>query len=87
MHVRSRGTSRAAKRRLTAADLEWADIVIAMENKHLSRMRSEFPHASRAVEMFCADIPDDYQYMDPELQQLIRESVSRILDDGQSTDA
>lgn len=81
LRVRSAGTSRSAVRTVQSADLKWAECVIAMEQKHLARLRAEFPGETRYLDMHCADIPDDYRFMDPELQTLIAEAVRRILPD------
>lgn len=81
LRVRSAGTSRSAVRQVGSADLKWADIVVTMETKHLSRLRADFPGETRYLDMHCADIPDEYQYMDEELQQLIADTMSRILPD------
>jgi predicted protein tyrosine phosphatase len=79
LSVRSAGTSASARRHLTADDVQWADIIFVMEDKHLSRMRAEHGHllADRSVHVL--DIPDDYKYMAPELVELLRSSVDSIL--------
>ncbi|TWU44559.1 low molecular weight protein tyrosine phosphatase family protein [Rubripirellula reticaptiva] len=79
--VRSAGTSRSANRVVRSGDLKWADVVIAMEPKHVSRLRADFPGETRYLDIHCADIPDDYRFMDPELQGLIADAVTRILPD------
>lgn len=79
VNVRSRGTSRSARRTVTAEDLKWADIVFVMEDKHKQRLQSEYPSEVRYKELHVLDIPDNYQFMDPELIIEITESVDPIL--------
>lgn len=76
--VRSRGTARSAVRTITAADLHWADLVLVMEEKHRNRIRAEFPQASRRSQIHVLDVPDDYQFMDDELVELIRSATDPI---------
>ncbi len=45
--VRSAGTSRQARRRLSVADLRWADLIFVMEEKHKSRIKAEFRDETR----------------------------------------
>lgn len=78
--VRSRGTSRSARRTVTARDLQWADLVLVMEPKHKRRLLADFPGEARAAEIHVLDIPDDYRYMAPELVEILRETVPAFLD-------
>lgn len=65
--VRSGGTSPNARHRVSAADLEWAQVVFVMEEKHKSRLLAEFRPLLAEMAIHVLDIPDDYRYMDPEL--------------------
>lgn len=78
--ARSAGTSRSAKHHVTSADLQWADIIIAMEDKHLSRLRAEHPSSLRFKACFALDIPDEYRYMDDDLITELREAVEPIIE-------
>lgn len=77
--VRSRGVSASAARRLTAADVVWADVIFVMESTHERRLLERFRDdvADRPVHVL--DIPDDYQFMDPELIELIESGVYAVL--------
>lgn len=77
--VRSCGTSRNARKTVTAADLQWADIIFAMEQKHKQRLLAEYPHELRFQEIHVLDIPDIYKLMDPELVAEITAAVEPIL--------
>ncbi len=77
--VRSRGTASSARRRVTHDDVGWADHVFAMEHKHARVLRQMFRDALEDVELHVLDIPDVYEFMDPELAELIDGAVQRIL--------
>lgn len=72
--------SSKARRRLREEDLDWADVVLVMEPEHRSRIMKRFPESARAVEIQVLDIPDDYGFMDPELQEMLRVPVEALLE-------
>ncbi len=59
--------------------MTWADLVLVMETKHRQLLHSQFPAEMRCSEVHVLDIPDDYQFMDPELVQIIRDSVDQLI--------
>jgi predicted protein tyrosine phosphatase len=71
LEVRSAGVRSGAKRRISERDLAWADVVYVMENDHKLwiRMRFEDMDLPR-IEVL--DIPDEFDVMDPELQDLLK---------------
>jgi len=78
IEVRSAGLSEKSPRRLKESDLLWADAVLAMEEGYKARIKREF----RGVELppvICLEIPDDYEFMDAGLQELLLESVESVL--------
>ncbi len=77
--VRSAGTSRNARRRLTLADVRWADLILVMEEKHKSRLRADFRDEVKDKELHVLDISDDYRFMDPELVEIIREKTEPLI--------
>ena len=78
MCVRSAGTSESSKRRITEKDLSWADLVLVMEPKYAARIRSLFnPESLPPIRSL--DIPDDYDYMDAELIELLKAAVEHEL--------
>ena len=50
-----------------------------MENKHRSRILSSMSTALGQTPLHVLDIPDDYQFMDPELIDLLQERVEPYL--------
>jgi predicted protein tyrosine phosphatase len=79
LSTRSAGTSNSARRRVTIQDIEWADLILAMEDKHSSRLRAEFLDTLTSKDIHVLDIPDDYQYMDAGLIELLHEIVPPLI--------
>jgi predicted protein tyrosine phosphatase len=70
--VRSAGTEEGARIKITAGHIGWADVIVVMEKKHKERLRQKFPEALSDKQCHCLFIPDDYQYMEPALIELLR---------------
>lgn len=79
VNVKSRGTSRKARRTVSSNDLRWADIVMVMEKKHWQQLVSRFPNETRHQQIQILNVPDEYQFMDPELVELLRHSIDAVL--------
>src|SRR5688572_24131494 len=65
--VRSVGTQPVARIVVTEGHLGWADVIFCMEKSHLNRLRRKFPEAMQGKRVICLQIPDDFEYMDPNL--------------------
>lgn len=50
-----------------------------MEEKHKSRLMTEYRRVLENKPIHVLDIPDEYRYMDAELLELIEKSVGAIL--------
>lgn len=50
-----------------------------MEEKHKSRLVAEFNRLLENKPIHVLDIPDEYKYMDPELIDMLEQSVNGIL--------
>lgn len=74
MHTASAGTNRAAETPLSAELVEWADIIFCMERTHARKVREQHGVRLRA-RMVCLDIPDIYEYMQPELVAVLERKV------------
>lgn len=73
--VRSAGTASGAKRKIGAADIEWADVIYVMEEKHQKQLRTQFREYLINRKVKVLDIPDEYRYMDSELIDLLKQSL------------
>lgn len=79
LFVRSAGTSANARRKVSADDIHWADVIFVMEEKHKSRLVAEFSPLLAGKTIHVLDIPDEYKYMDPELVEQLEQSVGSLL--------
>jgi predicted protein tyrosine phosphatase len=79
LEVASAGLNHDAAQPVTPAALEWADIIFVMEKAHLGRLRRRFRKYLNRQRLICLDIPDLYDYMDPELVELLEARVPRHL--------
>ena len=84
-NVRSAGTSASARKKINAKDIEWADTIFVMEEHHKSRLKSEFTNTLKYKNIQVLDIPDDYQYMDAELVEILDQAVSAYLGIARTT--
>jgi predicted protein tyrosine phosphatase len=85
--VRSAGTSPNARHTVSSADIQWADIVVAMEEKHKSRIKAEFTRLLDHKPVHVLDIPDDYKFMDAELVELLEISVESLINSYEASKA
>jgi len=77
--VRSAGVRSNANRRVSEEDLRWADIVFVMENEHRTWLRTRFEGLD-LPRIDVLDIPDEYEVMDPELQNILRLTLDPEID-------
>ncbi|MBK5533622.1 phosphotyrosine protein phosphatase [Pseudomonas sp. TH08] len=78
-NVRSAGTSPNARKPIGPADIRWADLIFVMERKHLNRLHAEYARLLEHKRIYSLDIPDDYQFMDPELVDILEDAVKPYL--------
>ena len=78
----SAGLKNEADNPVTPELLEWAHIVFVMERSHRAKLTAKFKRHLGATRVVCLDIPDDYDYMAPELIQLLKTKVPRHLASG-----
>lgn len=77
--ARSAGTQPDARIVVTEGHLGWADLVVCMEKSHLNRLRRKFPEAMQNKRAVCLHLPDDYQFMQPELIDELRARLAPYL--------
>lgn len=73
--TRSAGTEDAARIKVTAGHLGWADVIVVMEKRHKERLRQKWPEEFGGKPCVCLFIPDDFEFMD---EALIRELKVRM---------
>lgn len=75
----SAGLNKDAENPLTPELLEWAHTIFVMERAHRSKLSARFKPHLGDKRVVCLDIPDEYEYMDPELIGLLMSRVPRYL--------
>jgi predicted protein tyrosine phosphatase len=79
IEVASAGLNHDAEVPLTRELVAWADLIFVMEKAHRNKLAHKFKADLRDARVVCLDIPDDYDYMDPELVDLLQAKVPRFL--------
>ena len=74
--ARSVGTSPEARIAVTEGHIGWADIIFCMEKRHVAQLRAKFPEALQGKRVVCLGIPDEFGYMDPDLIELLRDTLA-----------
>lgn len=75
----SAGLAADAEVALSAEQLEWAELVFVMEPVHRRRLQQRFAPWLRGKRVICLGIPDDYDFMQTELVELLRRKVGAYL--------
>ncbi len=74
--ARSAGTQPAARIVVNEGHLRWSDIVFAMEKAYLAKLRAQFPEATIGKQVSVLHIPDDYDFMSPDLIDELRSKLA-----------
>ncbi len=82
IEVQSAGLNLGAEVPVSPELLAWADLIFVMEKTHRNKLSKQFQPHLRGKQVICLDIPDDYDYMDPLLVQLLRQKVPKFLGSG-----
>lgn len=80
LEVRSAGTEKDARVRVTPGHIGWADFIVVMERRHRERLEQRFEGEMAGKRVVCLDIPDDYVYMDEELVETLRSRAATHLE-------
>jgi len=76
--IRSVGLSAKSDRKISEKDLNWADLIFVMETGYRGRVWGQFRHMELPpIEVL--DIPDDYEFMDNELVELLTDRINDTL--------
>ena len=78
----SAGVNHDAEVPLSVEQLHWADVIVVMESRHQAKLRRGFGQALKGKRVVCLDIPDNFEYMDPKLVDLLSQRAVRFLAEG-----
>jgi len=71
------GTNSDALTPVSGDLIEWADIILVMESSHRIKVTNKFSDLLKGKKLVVLDIPDNYEFMQPELVELLKERVGR----------
>jgi predicted protein tyrosine phosphatase len=71
----SAGVSADADVVVSQEQVLWADIICVMEKSHRSKLSSKLASALKGKKVICLDIPDTFDYMQPELVRLLESKM------------
>lgn len=77
--IKSAGTEKDARIKVTDKLLNWADLIFVMEKRHKERLNEKFGVVIADKKIVILDIEDNYQYMDAELIETLKLSVAPYL--------
>lgn len=71
----SAGTSPDAEQPVDPEQLEWADLIFVMEARHKRILTQRFGRTLRGKRIVVLGIPDEFEFMQPELVELLEARV------------
>ena len=74
------GSEQSTRNEVTAENINWSDLIFAMEEKHKQTMLEKFPFEIEQKKIVVLDIQDKYKFMDDELIEEIKIRVSKHID-------
>ena len=80
--VDSSGTSKSASTVLEPEHLEWADVVMVMEKSHRNFIRHKYPEYYDKKKIVCLNVPDDFDFMQPELIDILNNKLAIVYKRG-----
>jgi predicted protein tyrosine phosphatase len=75
IEVASAGLNNDAPTTVTGDLIEWADIIFVMEKTHLNRLNKRFRTMTRGKRVVVLGVPDDFEFMDAALVELLERRV------------
>jgi predicted protein tyrosine phosphatase len=75
----SAGISNDADVVLSPEQIEWATIIFVMEQVHRKKLAQKFHRHLNGKKVICLGIPDDYDFMQPELVAILKKTVVPFL--------
>jgi len=79
LEVLSAGTNNDAINPITPELIEWADKIFVMESAHRTKLQKRFKSHLKGKNIICLGIPDNYEYLDPDLVKILKQKVPQFL--------
>jgi predicted protein tyrosine phosphatase len=77
--VKSAGTDKGARVKVTGGHIGWADWIFVMEKKHLQILRNRYQDELQTKKVICLNIADDFEFMDTELIEILKSKLSEYI--------
>ncbi len=77
--VKSAGTAKSARIKVTTGLIGWADVILVMEKRHKELMQQQFDKILAHKQLIILHIADDYEYMDEELIDILEQRIIQLL--------
>jgi predicted protein tyrosine phosphatase len=74
----SAGLNRDADVRLSDEQIEWADLIVAMEQTHRTKLTRNYSSTLRGKRIIVLGIPDNYDFMDEDLISLLKKKCASL---------
>lgn len=75
LSVCSAGTQSNARLVVNRSMIDWAEVIIVMENEHREKIENVFKTSLRNKKIHCLDIGNEYEYMDENLIEILKREV------------
>ena len=79
LEVESAGLNHDAEVTVSIEMIESADIIFVMEKVHKKKLSKNFQKFLKSKRVICLDIPDEYDYMDVDLINILNQKVLPLL--------
>jgi predicted protein tyrosine phosphatase len=75
----SAGTNADCETPVSGDLIEWADVVLVMENSHRNKVAKKLRPLLKDKKLAVLNIPDDFDFMDPVLVRILRNRVPQYV--------
>ena len=79
IEVASAGLNQDAVTPLSSDLIEWADIIFVMDKSHRNKLSKRFKSFLTSQQVICLEIPDEYEFMQPDLIKILESKVNPFL--------
>lgn len=73
------GTNQDAPTPVSGDLIEWADVILVMEQSHRNKISKKYPQQLKGRKLAVLGIPDNFIYMDPELIRILKMKVPKYV--------
>ncbi|WP_422380898.1 low molecular weight protein tyrosine phosphatase family protein [Marinicellulosiphila megalodicopiae] len=77
--VRSAGLNSGAQVYISSEDVEWAEYIFVMEQRHNKKLKQQFREHIKDQKIICLGIPDNYKFMDERLIEILNNKIPNYL--------